>query len=131
MITLSCFSLDANGCDLQIGCQLCFKFKANFEHNLPLCPSSLASIQRDEQINTQLENCMSICIEQLTMCLAFDYDPLTSTCTYIRTYSNWSNNQNEQSKRYYSPIQQNHINSFRIVKSFPHQYRNMQLLMNV
>ena len=76
------------------------KFKANFEQNLPLCPSTLANDQRDEQTNIQLENCMKICIKQSTTCLAFDYDPLTSSCTYIKTYSNWSNNQKQNSKRY-------------------------------
>lgn len=51
-------------------------------------------------MNIQLEGCMNICSEQSTTCLAFDYDPLTSTCTYLRTYSNWSKNQKENSNRY-------------------------------
>ena len=133
MITLYCSSLDANGCDLQTGCQLCLKFKANFEQNLPLCPSSLASVQRDEQMNIQLENCMNICIEQSTMCLGFDYDPLTSTCMYIRTYSNWSKTQKDKSQRYllsYPPKSYQFIPDCQIISSSVSKFETLDECLN-
>lgn len=89
--------IGGNGCNRLTGCQLCLKFKANFEKNLPLCPSSLSNIQQDEQEETEIENCMTTCLNQSTTCIGFDYNSITSTCTYIKTYSNWSIN---EKKRY-------------------------------
>lgn len=92
--------IGGNGCDLESGCQLCLKFKANFEQNLPLCPSSVGKNNANEETNTQLENCMKNCANQSTTCIGFDFNPLTSLCNYIRTYSNWTINRENNFKRY-------------------------------
>ncbi|UJR22030.1 hypothetical protein I4U23_025097 [Adineta vaga] len=91
----NCLIGGGNGCD-ENGCQLCLKYKTNFEQNLPLCPSSLSKADSLQNI----ENCMKICSNQSITCLGFDYDPATSVCTYISTYSNWIRNKKNQTKRY-------------------------------
>ncbi|CAF0812441.1 unnamed protein product [Adineta steineri] len=95
----NCLVGGGNGCD-QNGCQLCLIFKANFEQNLPLCPSITSDDQSIENAQIQIENCMKICSNQSNTCIGFDYDPSTTTCNYLFTYSNWIINKSNSKKRY-------------------------------
>ncbi|CAF0939778.1 unnamed protein product [Adineta ricciae] len=95
----SCLVGGGNGCD-QNGCQLCLQYKANFEQNLPLCPAVQSSPDDLANARLQIESCIQTCSNQSNTCLGFDYDPLTVTCAYISTYSKWTTNKNNQTKRY-------------------------------